>query len=91
MRISRIPDIDPAAWHPPKGPGLNGVFAANSDLVVAERFWFDGQGPEDVAVDVDGNAYAGLEDGRVFRFGPLIGRAGADCGYRGQAAGNRNR
>ena len=68
--MSPIPDIDPSAWHPPKAPGLKGPFQKNSNLVVEERWLTDGQGPEDVAVDASGNAYAGLEDGRIVRFGP---------------------
>ncbi|HEV3470848.1 MAG TPA: SMP-30/gluconolactonase/LRE family protein [Pyrinomonadaceae bacterium] len=59
--------VDPAAWEPPASPPLEGVFARNDRLAAVERLDAGGHAPEGVAVDADGNVYAGLEDGRVVR------------------------
>src|SRR6185436_1804679 len=63
--------IEPAAWTPPPAPPLEGSYARNHKLAAVERFpVVHGIGPETVAVDRDGNLYAGLTNGRIVRFGP---------------------
>lgn len=64
------PDIDAGRWSPPRAPALEGPYARNGRLEAVERWELHGVGPEDVAFDEDGNAYTGVEDGRVLRFGP---------------------
>jgi sugar lactone lactonase YvrE len=67
--------IDPLPWTPPASPGFSGPYAANEALAAVERLPLDAPGPEDVAVDAEGNVYAGLADGRLVRLpqggGPL--------------------
>ncbi|MBC9250185.1 gluconolactonase [Pseudomonas alcaligenes] len=62
--------IDPLAWLPPPAPTLTGVLEPNDTLMKAELLG-QGQihGPEDSAVDAQGNVYAGLHDGRIVRIG----------------------
>lgn len=61
--------IEPVAWQAPKAPALEGEFATNEALTDAR--WLaegEGIGPEDVAIDAQGNIYVGYEDGRIVRF-----------------------
>lgn len=63
--------IEPGAWTPLPAPELAGVYAMNTELSAAERLGSGmGFGPEDTAVDVAGNIYTGLVDGRVMRLRP---------------------
>lgn len=56
-------------FDPPPAPELTGPFAENRRLDAGERWDIpDGHGPEDVAFDEDGNAYTGIDDGRILRF-----------------------
>ncbi|MCG8393386.1 MAG: SMP-30/gluconolactonase/LRE family protein [Pseudomonadales bacterium] len=61
--------IDPVAWQAPEAPPLEGPYATNSALAdsqsLAEN---EGTGPEDVAIDGQGNLYVGYDDGRIVRF-----------------------
>lgn len=67
IALARAP-IDPLAYHPQPAPPLAGAFAANGALRVAERLAIGRlRGPEDVAVDAEGRAIAGAEDGRLVR------------------------
>lgn len=72
---------------PPRAPSPTGVFAANQALAEGERWPTGGVGPEDVVVDAEGRAYAGLEDGRVLRFGPNGGRPETLCETGGRPLG----
>ncbi len=88
------PALEPVRWHPPAPPKLEGPYEANSKLVVLEQWWTGGVGPEDVAVDDDGNVYTGLEDGRILRFGPeggepelVVDTGGRPLGIEVDAAG----
>ena len=60
--------IDPAAYTPPKAPGLTGVLAPNHLLQKAELL-AQGKinGPEEVAVDSQGRVYGGTQDGKILR------------------------
>jgi sugar lactone lactonase YvrE len=62
------PTIEPERWQPPKAPEMSGVYAPNTALDAPELLRVPGTGPEDVAVDGDGNVYTGLGDGRILRF-----------------------
>ncbi|HAF15282.1 MAG TPA: gluconolactonase [Blastocatellia bacterium] len=63
--------ISPQAWTPPPAPPLTGQYQANSLLAKIERLPLGtGLGPEDVALDVEGRIYAGLDDGRIMRLQP---------------------
>lgn len=70
--------ISPVAWNPPKMPKLEGVLAENELLKSTEQIDLDGWfGPEDIAVDNQGNLYAGVHisktdftDGRVLKIDP---------------------
>ena len=63
--------IAPAAWTPPAAPTLTGQYAQNTRLSTVQKISLgDGHKPEDVALDVDGKIYAGLEDGRIMVLQP---------------------
>ncbi|MFC4348369.1 SMP-30/gluconolactonase/LRE family protein [Kordiimonas lipolytica] len=60
--------IDPIAYTPPEGPGFEGVYATNDELLGAETILLQiSRGPEDVAVDGEGRIYGGLHDGQIIR------------------------
>jgi len=60
--------IDPIAYTPPEGPGFEGVYATNDELLGAETIPLQvSRGPEDVAVDGEGRIYGGLHDGQIIR------------------------
>ena len=63
------PPADPAPWNPPPRPALTGVLAPNHVLDQVERWEVPGGSrPEDVVFDADGRLYAGVEDGRIWRW-----------------------
>ncbi len=63
--------IDPEAWTPPTAPAAEGIIASNDLLAEADVILLiDGQGPEDVARDSEGNLYGGLDDGRIIKISP---------------------
>lgn len=57
-------------FDPRPPPDLTGPYAENHRLDAAERWPLPGVGPEDVAFDDDGNAYTGVDDGRILRVPP---------------------
>ncbi|MGH9871229.1 MAG: SMP-30/gluconolactonase/LRE family protein [Pyrinomonadaceae bacterium] len=67
--------ISPQAWTPPSAPPLTARYQQNSLLATTERLSLGtgtpspgaGFGPEDVALDVEGRIYTGLDDGRIMR------------------------
>jgi len=59
--------FEPVAWTPPSPPPLTGDLEKNTVLATAALWPVGGVGPEDVIVDSDGSAIAGLEDGRIVR------------------------
>jgi sugar lactone lactonase YvrE len=61
--------VDPVVWEAPTAPELVGTFAPNDYLKDREVLGLnDGIGPEDIAVDDEGNMYAPYEDGRVIKY-----------------------
>ncbi|MEN8240128.1 MAG: SMP-30/gluconolactonase/LRE family protein [Actinomycetota bacterium] len=60
-------DFSPQTWQPLPAPALSGDLEKNDALDAAELWGTPGRGPEDVVVDRDGSAIAGLEDGRIVR------------------------
>ena len=63
------PHADPAPWTPPPAPALTGVLAPNHVLDHVERWEVPGgTRPEDVVFDAAGRLYAGVEDGRIWRW-----------------------
>jgi 2-keto-4-pentenoate hydratase/2-oxohepta-3-ene-1,7-dioic acid hydratase in catechol pathway/sugar lactone lactonase YvrE len=73
------PHAAPARWTPPPAPALTGVLAPNQVLDHVERWEVpSGTRPEDVVFDAAGRLYAGVEDGRIWRWPatyPASGRA----------------
>ena len=59
--------FEPVAWTPPSPPPLTGDLEKNTVLAAASLWPVGGVGPEDVIIDSDGSAIAGLEDGRIVR------------------------
>lgn len=65
--------INPVAWEPPTKPLLNGVLKTNELLQKTE--WIDLQGwygPEDIAIDKDGNLYCGVHKKNDFNHGAIV-------------------
>jgi sugar lactone lactonase YvrE len=62
--------VQPVAWQAPPAPSLTqGPYAHNQRLKDIQRIGRIAQrGPESLAVDVQGNLYAGYDDGSVVRF-----------------------
>jgi len=63
--------IEPVAWEAPEAPALEDRFAVNDRLAAVQRVGRGvGVGPEDVAIDGQGNVFVGYEDGRIVHFSP---------------------
>ncbi len=63
--------IEPVAWQAPTAPALEGPYATNTTLSDSRILGKDeGIGPEDVAIDDEGDLYVGYVDGRIVRFDP---------------------
>lgn len=61
--------IEPVAWQAPTAPALAGQYKINAALADVEWLANDqGEGPEDVAIDANGQLYVGYVDGRIVRF-----------------------
>ncbi len=59
-------DIDPVAWEAPKDNGYVGSYSQNQQLSQIKRIELSGQvGPEDYALNKDGNIYFGLLNGDI--------------------------
>ena len=87
--------IDPLAWDAPKIPPMTGILEPNDTLMKAELLG-RGQvhGPEDTAVDAQGQVYSGLHDGRIVRIKAdgsvetFVDTQGRPLGMDFDAAGN---
>jgi sugar lactone lactonase YvrE len=64
----RKPRIDPVRWRPPPVDPLPDFGSAAVTVVPVP-----GNGPEDVVVDVKGQIWLGLDDGRIVRLSPASG------------------
>lgn len=63
--------VDPVAWQAPVDPGLTGAHGPNDQLRNARSIDLgDYDGPEDVAVGIDGFLYATTASGDVLRISP---------------------
>ena len=63
------PRAEPGPWLPPSAPALEGILAPNELLDHVERWEVPGGArPEDVVLDSAGRLYAGVEDGRIWRW-----------------------
>lgn len=63
--------ITPGAWTPPPAPALTGQYQQNTRLAAIERLTLgDGHKPEDIALDAQGQIFAGYEDGRIVQLKP---------------------
>lgn len=63
--------ISPAAYLPPGSPKLIGVLTPNERLKKAELLGLGKvNGPEEVAVDSQGNVYSGTQDGQIIKLNP---------------------
>ena len=63
--------IEPMSWTAKEPPPLAGDFAPNRLLQGMELFSTpDAHGPEDVAIDAEGRAYVGVEEGKILRYSP---------------------
>ncbi len=66
--------LQPMSWKPPVKPELTGKLAENELLSATEWIHLDGwYGPEDIAVDHQGNLYTGVHVGKMdFSDGRII-------------------
>jgi len=74
MLTSQGCSLQPMAWKPPVKPDLIGKLAENELLRATEWIKLDGwYGPEDIAIDKQGNLYAGVHVGKTdFSDGKII-------------------
>lgn len=86
--------IQPLSWSPPIKPELTGVFAKNELLSTTKRVglgnWY---GPEDIAIDNQGNLYCGVHisqtdftDGRILKI-DTSGKISVFCNTKSWVAG----
>lgn len=81
-------NADPAVWTVQPEPPLKGKFEPNKYLADTEILGLnDGIGPEDIAVDKDGNIYAGYEDGRVLIYDMYGNKKGLFVNTKGRPLG----
>ena len=83
-------EIDPVAWDAPIAPAMESSFAKNNFLKNVEILGLnDGIGPEDVAIDDNGNMYAGYDDGRIIKYDKTGNRIGVFVETFGRPLGMR--
>ena len=72
------PRADPVPWTPPPTPAFTGALTRNQLLDQVQRWEVPGGAkPEDVVFDAAGRLYAGVEDGRIWRWPAGFGNDGA--------------
>ncbi|MEM9361894.1 MAG: SMP-30/gluconolactonase/LRE family protein [Bacteroidota bacterium] len=65
--------IQPLAWNPQESPELKGALAMNSLLESSKKIDLKGwQGPEDIAIDKDGNLFSGVHGKDDFDTGIIV-------------------
>lgn len=64
------PKLRPVVWNPPPMPARARQHTGPVPLPPLRVMEVGGTGPEDVALDADGNVVCGLEDGRLVRVSP---------------------
>ncbi len=80
--------IDPVSWNAPQTAGYTGDFKPNNALENLKFFDLDGEsGPEDVAIDGDGIAYAATHGGDIIRIDPATGKARKFANTNGRPLG----
>ena len=63
--------VEPVAWDAPENPCYTGAFTANDRLRAISLIPLtDNHGPEDIAIDENGNLYAATGEGNILRFSP---------------------
>ena len=71
LLLTRPGAVDAVGWEPPTPPEDTGVLAENTDLRQATLLALGAvSGPEDIAIDNDGNLYSGTADDRIVRITP---------------------
>ncbi|WKG04029.1 SMP-30/gluconolactonase/LRE family protein [Mycolicibacterium sp. HK-90] len=73
MTGSRRRLLKTGMWNPPAAPPNQGRTTVTTAFTITARFHTDGEGPEDVAFDHDGQIVTGLVDGRIVRIDPITG------------------
>ena len=61
------PPIHPVVWSPPAAPARARQDQSVPPMPRPELIALGATGPEDVAIDADGNVYTGVRDGRILR------------------------
>ncbi|MEM9832170.1 MAG: SMP-30/gluconolactonase/LRE family protein [Bacteroidota bacterium] len=65
--------LNPIAWIPPEPPQLTGALSQNELLSTSEKVSLHGwQGPEDIAIDKEGNIYTGVHEAGSFDSGVIL-------------------
>jgi strictosidine synthase len=86
------PRADPAPWTPPPAPAFTGALTRNQLLDQVQRWEVPGGAkPEDVVFDAAGRLYAGVEDGRIWRWPAGFGDDGAGGDMAGLFADTHGR
>ncbi|MBZ2188184.1 SMP-30/gluconolactonase/LRE family protein [Alcanivorax sp. JB21] len=71
LLLTRPGPVDAVGWTPPTPPEDTGILAENTDLRQATLLALGAvSGPEDIAIDTEGNLYSGTADGRIVRISP---------------------
>ncbi|CAM1356903.1 SMP-30/gluconolactonase/LRE family protein [Tenacibaculum halocynthiae] len=86
--------LKPSAWKPPVNPKFNGVFSKNELLKTTKKVNLNGwYGPEDIAIDSQGNLYCGVHitetdftDGRILKI-DTTGKISVFCNTQSWVAG----
>lgn len=62
-------DVWPVKWMPKENPGFTGDFSPNELLASMEQIsTLPYNGPEDIAIDKEGNIYGGTIEGKILKF-----------------------
>lgn len=81
------PKLKPMVWTPPAAPARARASSGTGPLPPLRRIELPGVGPEDVLVGPGGEAYTGLDDGRILRITPDADRIDTIADTRGRPLG----